>query len=149
MKKLVFIYIILFILSCKKQSSTPNILVDFEKSYAISHEIKSNILIITISLKNNYHAYALGERIGKPIGLEIIPEHGWAAAGPLTMPPGQSKKLSSLGPSQILEGTFSLSRPIKIGTQKGKALLHMQICTDTACDRPRTHEINLLGNTLR
>jgi hypothetical protein len=145
-KKIIFIFIISFITSCKKQQEITN----FNSSFTLEHKLdtKKNLLEIIINLKPGYHAYAPGELIGKPVALSLSDANAtWALIGDLQVPPGRRKKLAGLSESVILEHTIKIIQPIKIGTGAATALLYLQVCTDTSCDRPRTHEIKLKADS--
>jgi len=132
------------ILGCPRPKS-PHETVKFEDSFVVSSALDKNsgLLTLRIRLKKGFHAYAQGEKIGKPLAVEIKAENGYHALGKPHLPAGRLKKLGANSQSHVLEGEFSVTQRLKIGTGVGKALLHMQICTADLCDRPRTHEINL------
>lgn len=145
MKKTAFLILIVCILSCDKFKTREKIEdTNFEDSYKISSNLdrKANLLIINIKLKKNFHAYTQGEKIGKPLSLEINGVNGYEALGEALIPAGTIKKLASSGQSHVIEGEFSIKQHLKMGSGPGKAILRMQICTAVLCDRPRTHEIS-------
>ncbi|HXW53081.1 MAG TPA: hypothetical protein VEL47_03135 [Myxococcota bacterium] len=129
--------------SCKTRQPTEQ--TDFGNLYKIasSFDKNSGIFSATVSLEKTLHAYALGEKTGQPVSLEISPKNGWAADGPANIPRGVVKKLGALGEATVLEGSFTISQKLKAGLGPGEALLHLQVCSDTACDRPRVHHIKL------
>jgi hypothetical protein len=132
--------------SCKKKNTSISApITDFEKHYSITSKYENNISLLTIDiiLDDMLHAYADGEKIGKPVNLEILPKNGWMANGRPKIPQGASKKLNELGESVVLEGRFQIIQKLKKGKIPGEALLHLQVCTNDVCDRPRTHLINL------
>ena len=145
-KNIVLGLLIFGILGCPK-SKTPEAVkaVKFEDSYVISSDLDKNsgLLTLKIQLKEDFHAYAQGEKIGKPVALEIKNINGYQALDAPIIPAGRLKKLAGSGQGYVLEGEFSIKQRLKIGNGVGKALLHMQICTAELCDRPRTHEISL------
>jgi hypothetical protein len=145
MQKLILTSALMLILAtaCKKQTPSPQSgAMDFAKHYSISPHFdkKSSTLTVTITLDKGLHAYADGEKIGKPVRLEIIAKDGWAANGLPTTPKGVTKKLDGLGESVILPGNFEVIQKVIEGQGAGEAKLYLQVCTDNACDQPREHK---------
>lgn len=140
LKYIIPILLVVGILGCKKQNP-----IIFEDSYIITTKLNKELHVLTVfvDLKKNFHAYAAGEKVGKPVKLEIKPDNAWHAVGEALIPAGRIKKLASLGQSNVLEGKFTIKQSVKIGSGTGKAILYMQVCTDTLCDRPRAHELML------
>lgn len=144
-KKLLLLPLIFLITEgCQKKTSSPTP-ANFEQSAIIKSALNesADYMIINIDLAKDFHAYGPKEAIGKPVRLVIEPDNGWAAIGEAVIPPGKHKKLSGLGDSYIIDGSFKVEQKLKPGTGTGKALLYLQICTDNSCDRPRTHELTL------
>ncbi len=137
------LFLLMFLASCQKNNSDRVSDYNFEDHYSISHTIEKAELKIKVSLQKGLHAYAKGEQIGRPIALDIAPDGGWQAIGNPTLPTGKKINLKGLGTSVVLEEFFEVIQKLKMGTDPGKAFFHMQVCTDTRCDRPRVHEINL------
>lgn len=144
---LIYIFLSIFIISlnsCKKNNKIATIEApaDFAKAYSINSHFDENSseLKVEVILQPGFHAYARGEPIGKPVNLVIKEENGWVAQGEPMLPAGEKKTLGA-GTSSVLDGTFFIVQPAKKGKSPGRALLYLQICTDTQCDRPRTHEI--------
>lgn len=129
------------LMSCKKGIEQK--VTDFSDSYHIntSYTTKDSLLRIDVELKKGIHAYALGEKIGKPISLEVINKNGWVANDDAILPKGLRKNLGSLGSSMVLENQFSIEQKLIKGKGHGIALLHMQVCSDNTCDKPRSHKI--------
>ncbi len=136
--------IVLNLWGCKKAHEAV-LTLKFADHYNIkSHfDVARQELSVTLSLAPGFHAYASREHVGKPLRLEVSPAGGWQARGATLIPPGQLKNLDGLGLSDVLTGTINMSQKVIPGPQAGKALLHMQICTDSQCDQPRIHEISL------
>lgn len=132
-------------LACKKKDQPRTESVDFDKSFSISSQFDdvTSEFNITIHLGESLHVYAPGEKIGKPVKLEITDLNGWQRDGQVVAPPGKPKDLGNLGTSIVLEGDVRLSQKLKKGRGKGEALLHLQVCSTTACDRPRVHRLPL------
>jgi hypothetical protein len=132
----------------KKKDAPPKIEnVDFDKGFSISSEFvdATSQFEIMIHLNDSMHAYAPGEKIGKAIKLEITDQNGWSAEGPVVIPNGKKKKLGELGESIVLEGDINLRQKLKRGSGKGEALLHLQVCANSICDRPRVHRLPIVS----
>jgi hypothetical protein len=147
---LAFFALTLFLSSGCKNKAKETILTespDFEKNFSISAEFidATSQLEITIHLNDSLHAYAPGEKIGKPVKLDIRAQNGWAADGPTIIPDGKRKKIGDLGESVVLEGDVRLRQKLKRGSGKGEALLQLQVCSYTTCDRPRVHSLPIIS----
>lgn len=119
--------------------------IDLAKSFTFlpSFDAKTKTVKVIIKLAPGVHAYAAGEKIGKPVDLQIVEQNGWKAAQKAIIPQGRIKNLGSLGKSIILEKEFAISSKVILG--KGPIIGHLdlQVCTDTSCDRPRQHIIKI------
>lgn len=133
----------IFISGCNKTKSTNQPSDEFAKNYTIKPKMIDDMLILEITLGPGLHAYAKGEKIGKPVHLEILPKNGWSSEGSPLIPEGQKKQLSPGNESVVLEGRFLIKQKVKKGKSEGQAALHLQVCSKDACDRPRIHEIAL------
>ena len=71
--------------------------------------------------------------------------NGWAVDGDVVIPAGQKKDLGALGVSVILEGDVPLKAKLKPGTGGISGSVEVQVCTDKACDRPKTHPFSIPG----
>lgn len=147
----VFLFLLLSIGACKKKDISQKDDFDFDKSFSINSEFSedNSELLVTIHLANSLHAYAQGERIGKPIKIEITPKNGWKADGPAAIPAGTKKNLGALGDSVVLEGDVIIRQRLKKGLGPGEAHLYLQVCTEKVCDRPRIHHILLEANQVK
>ncbi len=103
-------------------------------------------LVIEVELKKGFHAYAPGEQIGRPVFVDIDNANGWHTTGEVTLPKGLKKSLGSLGESVVLEGQFQIQARVVGGKGPINGILHMQICTEQACDRPREHAFSVKTN---
>jgi hypothetical protein len=137
----------IFVVSCKKKEQDLSHSPDFNNSFSISSEFidATSQLKIAIHLADSFHAYAPGEKIGKPIKLEITNINGWAADGAASIPPGKNKLMGELWQSIVLQGDVHISQKLKKGNGQGEALLYLQVCTANACDRPRVHRVPLIS----
>jgi hypothetical protein len=105
---------------------------------AADHSAADGKLTVTLHLAEGYHAYAPGEKVGKPVQMSIQNSDGWTVEGAPVIPAGVEKDLGELGKSQVLEGKVSLTAVVKGGQGPIKGTVKVQICTDTACDRPKS-----------
>lgn len=115
---------------------------------AIRHEVRFDparrAVVVSVELEPGYHAYTVGETIGRPLALTFDPDSAWVAEGEIELPPGRAKDLP-IGRSVIVEGRAEVVARVKRtapgGTAKGK--FFYQVCTDQACDRPRSAPFSL------
>jgi hypothetical protein len=85
-------------------------------------------------------APAFDKEIGKPVALAVDESKGgWKVEGAVNVPAGQKKDLGALGTSMILEGNVDLSAVVKDGSGDIEGKVEAQVCTDKACDRPKSH----------
>ena len=75
---------------------------------------------------------------GRPVSLSVNPANGWKVVGAVDLPKGKEKTLRS-GKSVILEGNFALKAKVQGGEGPISGELHLQVCSDDGCDRPREH----------
>jgi hypothetical protein len=100
-------------------------------------------LTVVMKLAPGFHAYAPGEAIGKPVELAVGPDNGWMVDGAPVVPAGKTKDLGELGKSMILEGDVPLTATVKGGQGPIVGAVKAQVCTDSACDRPKTHAFSV------
>ncbi|MBL4818964.1 MAG: hypothetical protein JKY15_07045 [Deltaproteobacteria bacterium] len=111
------------ILACPSKKAEPEISPSFDKS--------TSTLTVQVKLPAGKHAYAPGEPIGQPIALRIEPDNNWVLATPIELPKGDSKHL--------LNDNFKIKAKVKNGRGPISAILHMQLCTAEACERPKDY----------
>jgi hypothetical protein len=112
---------------------------DFKNAMQLSAALSGESdLTVTLQLKEGFHAYAPGEKVGKPVQLSVAEAGGWKMEGAPVIPNGREKDLGELGKSLVLEGKVPLKAVVKGGAGAVKGQVRVQICTDTACDRPRS-----------
>ncbi len=118
---------------------------DFKKAFKMmpSFDKASQEIRVQLDLQKGFHAYAAGETIGKPVQLVLDASGGWELDGAVVVPAGKKKDLGDLGESVILEGSVPISAKLKNGKGVVSGKLLVQVCTDTACDRPRPHVFNV------
>jgi len=108
-------------------------------------------VVVDIELMPGFHAYAAGETVGKPLRVELAEDSELQIAGELVYPKGEARELP-LGRSVIVEGRAEIVAPVaaKDGQLEGKSArgrLHYQVCTESACDRPRTASFEVRPGT--
>jgi hypothetical protein len=139
----IFILFLLSVVSCKKnRSNVTSQEKDFDSHYSINAKYDNNTSLLTVhvQLDGSIHAYAEGEKIGRPVNLELIEKNGWKPLGPKNIPAGKTMKINGLE-STVLTESFEISQKVKKGQNEGEALLYLQVCKKNLCDRPRTHKL--------
>ncbi len=117
--------------SAQEKASTP-IQNDFSQAFTWSQNYDSATqqLSVDVHLNEGFHAYAEGEETGVPVDLEISDLNGWRMEG---------KPLLPSGDKELLENEFSVGAKVTGGKGMLRGILKMQLCSTTACDRPRQH----------
>src|SRR5262245_5835882 len=103
-----------------------------------------------MTIAPGFHACTTGEETGKPLAVELAPDSDLVSAGAIEYPKGTIKNLP-IGRSVIVEGAAEIVAPVapKEGAgspPKLKGTLRYQICTEKACDRPRTTKFDLTAS---
>ncbi len=118
-------------------------------SNAISHTVRlnpeANMVQVDVLVKAGFHAYTVGETTGKPLVLEIADDSEYTLAGDVSYPKGKIKDLP-VGRSVIVEGQALVSAPVKAKNEASKTVrgsFRYQVCSNEACDRPRTKKFEL------
>lgn len=114
---------------------------------AFRHEVRFDserkAVVVDVELKPGFHAYTVGETIGRPLKLEFAADSAYQPAGEIQYPEGETKDLP-IGKSVIVHGKAAIVAPVaaKEGVSGGDARgkFQYQVCTEEACDRPRTVE---------
>jgi hypothetical protein len=107
--------------------------------HTISADPAQNQVVVKVEIQPGFHAYTVGETVGKPLALEVSEESAYALDGEVQYPAGVTKDLP-IGKSVIVEGQAEVRAKVKAKTDgKGmaKGTFRYQVCTDEACDRPR------------
>lgn len=118
---------------------------DFGKALQLApaFDKATGTLTVVLKLAPGFHAYGPGEQIGKPVELNVAPQNGWLVDGAPVVPPGKTKDLGELGKSVILEGDVPLTAVVKGGQGSIVGEVKAQVCTDSACDRPKAHKFEV------
>ncbi len=126
----------------KKQEALPP---DFSKALTLqpTYDKATGKLVVTLKLTPGFHAYGPGEEIGKPVELVVAAQNGWQVQGKAEVPAGRLKDLGDLGKSMILEGDVPLTAVVQGGTGTIQGEVKAQVCTDSACDRPKSHKFEV------
>lgn len=124
----------------KEVKTNPDAPPDFTRAFALEprFERESGTLTVTLRLAEGFHAYAPGEEVGRPIQLQVDEAAGWRIRA-LNLPAGREKDLGDLGKSFVLEGVVPLKAELEGAGPEVRGQVTLQVCTDKACDRPRTH----------
>lgn len=110
-------------------------------SHDVRYDAERDAVVVDVDVDEGFHVYTEGETIGKPMKLTLDPEGPFEIDGAVTYPKGVTKDLP-IGRSVIVEGAAEVVAPLKPrsaepdGVAKGR--FRYQVCTDEACDRPRT-----------
>lgn len=126
---------------------TANAMPDFAKAIAVTvgmadplgAQTKEATLRAQVRLEPGFHAYAPGEQTGRPLAFEVT-SAGWVLQAQ-DIPKGEEKDLGDLGRSRVLTGEVNASATVQRAGAGGGALegrFHYQVCSETACDRPRS-----------
>ncbi|MCB9654611.1 MAG: hypothetical protein H6729_10835 [Deltaproteobacteria bacterium] len=134
--------------AAQKESANTHIQeVDWSTAFhhTVRYDASQTALVVDVEVKPGFHAYTTGETIGRPLLLSMKPEGTFSVSGEVQYPAGV-KKVLPIGTSMIVEGTAQVvaklaRRPSNTtANQEGKAegTFRYQVCSETACDRPRT-----------
>ena len=110
---------------------------------APSFDAATKSVNVSLQIAPGFHAYAPGEEIGKPVGITIKDTNGWKASGDVKIPAGKKKDLGTLGTSYVLQNTIPISVAVSGGTGEVEGSVSVQVCNESACDRPRKHRFKL------
>lgn len=122
--------LLLLVLACSctsKQKSEPQITYKFNP--------KTSELSVKVTLPEGKHAYAPGELIGKPVQLVISPANKWELAGQPNIPNGNEKHL--------IDKQFEIKAKLKKGSGPISGVFKMQLCSDSACERPQDYAFEI------
>jgi len=118
-------------------------------SEAISHEVAFDAaqgqVLVTVQVKPGFHAYTVGETTGKPLQLLIGDDSEFGLEGDVQYPKGIEKNLP-VGRSVIVQGQAEVKAKVKAKSDASKTVrgtFKYQVCTDEACDRPRSKAFEL------
>ncbi len=104
-------------------------------------DVAQKALLVDVVIAPGFHAYTEGETVGKPLVVEVGADSEVTAAGPVQYPSGTVKDLP-VGRSVIVEGRAQIVAPLALTEASAgksvKGTFRYQVCTDTACDRPRS-----------
>jgi hypothetical protein len=112
--------------------------------HRVRHDAARRALVVELELEPGFHAYAAGETVGRPLRLELDPASPVRLSGEVTYPAGRERMLP-IGRSVIVEGKAEIVAPLA-ASPPGAAIsgrLHYQVCSDEACDRPRSAPFTL------
>ncbi|MDA0713294.1 MAG: hypothetical protein O2897_04825 [bacterium] len=126
--------------------TSQKILDNFANAFTWQSEFDNDksIFWIKVQLRDGFHAYAPGEEIGKPVGIEILDFNGWRMNGEAILPIGKTTSLGELGNSQVLENNFGVGAKVIGGKGNLQGIFKMQLCSNTSCDRPREYPFDFV-----
>ncbi len=105
--------------------------VDWDSALRVSAEQRGEAVAITLDIAEGFHLYGTKEETARPLALRVDGEAGARVA----LPAGIRTELGDgLGQAWVLTGRHVIQL-------EGSAVageLDVQLCTDTACSRPRT-----------
>lgn len=151
---LVVFFLLIAATSCEEKVA-PRVVadapVDFAKAIDIAarYDAGAKAVVVSIAIAPGFHAYAEGETVGKPLKLVIAPGSPVELKDPRY--PSGTQKMLPIGRSMVVEGKAEIVAPVVLkGTAEPppagtaiKAQLSYQVCKETACDRPRTLDLEL------
>jgi hypothetical protein len=117
-------------------------------SHRVRYDAERHALVVEVEVADGFHVYTQGETIGKPMKLTLAPEGAFEVEGGVTYPEGVTKDLP-IGRSVIVEGEAEVVAPLKpkdgesAAADVAKGRFRYQVCTDEACDRPRTESFEV------
>lgn len=113
--------------------------------YKLRQEPGKSSIILDVQIAPGFHAYTVGETIGRPMRLEITNDSDYALSGEVIYPRGEIKDLP-IGRSAFVQGDVAIAanltkRAVDGKTARGK--FEFQVCTSDACDRPRVEPFSI------
>jgi hypothetical protein len=113
----------------------------------VRYDAARQAVVAALQIAPGFHAYTTGETIGRPLELKIAPESELKAEGEPTYPQGVTKDLP-IGRSVIVEGSAEVVAKLAspAAGKKANGTLAYQVCTDEACDRPKTKPWTVTAN---
>lgn len=129
----------------KPEAEAPPGPPDFTNAFSIASAFdKANKEVrVTLEVKEGFHAYAVGETTGVPVAFNVSNENGWSVDGDVKMPKGKEKTNPDGSKSVVLQGKVPVSAKLKGGAGDVVGGLKVQVCSESSCDRPRTHPIRV------
>ena len=127
-------------------TSTTGQRIPFEQAVKVGFvwDAAKSAAVAQLHLEPGFHAYGPGEKTGKPLTLELTGP-AWNVKE-VQLPPAQQKDLGELGISFVLVGDVEVRAVVApAGDPKApvEGRLHYQVCSETACDRPRVAPFKL------
>lgn len=115
-------------------------LPDWKSAFEYVIEVEADAIRVRFSVADGFHVYSQGEAVGKPLQLQSAEDSAFLIEG-VRYPEGVTKDLP-IGRSVIVEGEgrveATLARREDARDDRVRGVLRYQVCTDEACDRPRT-----------
>lgn len=125
--------------SCQKTKINPHSEL-FTVDYIYDKSLQ--LLSINIKLKKGMHAYAAGEKIGKPVDLQIEEKNGWHVLSKPQIPLGKEKIMAGIS-SVVLDENFTIKQYLQAGDGETTASLFIQVCSENFCSKPQVYVFNI------
>ena len=112
-------------------------------------EVEGPRVVIDVGLRPGFHVYTTGETVGRPLKIDLTEGGDWKAAQEPVYPSGRTKE-TALGSSVVVEREARVQLPVEPLMDNPGSItgtFEYQVCTDVACDRPRTLPFKLETGT--
>lgn len=117
-------------------------------SHTVRFDGERSAVVVEVELKPGFHAYTVGETIGRPLKLEFAADSAYQPTGEIQYPEGETKDLP-IGKSVIVHGKAAIVAPVAVkegsSGAEARGKFQYQVCTEEACDRPRTVDFAVAG----
>src|SRR5262245_57971634 len=80
--------------------------------HEINYDAAKKAIVVDVTIQPGFHAYTVGETIGKPVAVALDEAGAFTLAGDVQYPAGETKDLP-IGKSVIVEGTTQIVAPIQ------------------------------------
>lgn len=125
--------------SCQKTKIDPHSEL-FTVKY--TYDKSSQLLLVNVELRKDMHAYAAGEKIGKPVDLHIEEKNGWRILSEPQIPLGKEKIIAGIS-SVLLDKNFTIKQYLQAGDDETTASLFIQVCSEDFCSKPQVYVFNI------
>jgi len=113
---------------------------DWASAFEYTIEVDSDAIRVRFEVADGFHVYSQGETVGRPLELQSEPDSAYVIRD-VRYPEGETKDLP-IGRSVVVEGEdrveAELQRRPDASDDRVRGVFRYQVCTDEACDRPRT-----------
>ncbi len=113
---------------------------DWATAFEYGIEVEADTIRVRFEVADGFHVYSQGETVGRPLELRSEPDSAYVIEN-VRYPEGETKDLP-IGRSVVVEGAGlvegELDRRPDASNDRVRGVFRYQVCTDEACDRPRT-----------